>query len=72
MNYAIQITSVPDREKLVAEIWQGEVLLAEINQENEDLELQIFAPDGSTGISVDYKQFMKVLDEAKNRLQTSK
>jgi hypothetical protein len=68
MNYAIQITRVPDREKLVAEIWQGEVLLAEINQEIEDLELQIYALDVSTGISVDYKQFMKVLDEAKNRL----
>ncbi|MFT6921987.1 MAG: hypothetical protein ACJA1C_000985 [Crocinitomicaceae bacterium] len=68
MNYEILITSVPDREKRVAEIWQGEALLAEINQENEDLELQIYTPDRSSGISVDYKQFMKVLDEAKNRL----
>mgnify|MGYP006879916913 CR=1 FL=1 len=34
----IEISSVPDRENLVAEIWHNEILVAEINQETKNLD----------------------------------
>ena len=35
-KFKIEISSVPDRENLVSEIWHNEILVAEINQENEN------------------------------------
>ena len=37
----ITIASLPDREKIVAELWQGNDHFAEINQEGEILESYI-------------------------------
>jgi len=41
-NYIVQITSVPDRDNLVAEIWLNDVQLAEISMENGELKLELF------------------------------
>jgi len=64
-KYLIEITSVPDREKLVAEIWLNDFLVAEINQDNEFLEIQFYF-DKSQIINFDI--FLETLINAKKEL----
>ncbi len=64
----ICISSPPDREKLVAEIFFGDVQWAEINQERDALEVEFYPrPDGEAW-RIDYQDAIKALDEAKRRL----
>lgn len=41
-HFTIEIASVPGREKLVAEIWYKNTMIAEINQELSFLEIELF------------------------------
>lgn len=66
-NLTIEITSPPDRENLVAEIWFGNQMIAEINQENENLGLEIFA-DENGKLELGYDAFYEALKKAKERL----
>jgi hypothetical protein len=61
----IEISSVPDRNKLVAEIWYGNDLIAEINQESERLEIELYPLQK---VTLDYQEFLRILEDAKNRL----
>lgn len=61
----IEISSVPDRNKLVAEIWYGNNLIAEINQESDYLEIELYPLQK---VTLDYQEFLKILEDAKNRL----
>jgi hypothetical protein len=64
----ICISSPPDRERLVAEIFLGNVQWAELNQEREDLELEFYdRPDGEPW-RIDYQLAVEALNEAKRRL----
>ncbi|MCG8411519.1 MAG: hypothetical protein MI739_09570 [Bacteroidales bacterium] len=67
-EYLVEIASVPDRDFLVAEIWYGEVLVAEINQEKEDLEIEFYLKDS---LKFNYKAFCNVLLEAERKLRSS-
>ena len=40
-KFTIEITSVADRRKPVAEIWFGDDLIAEVNQEQDSFEIVI-------------------------------
>lgn len=67
-KHRICISSPPDREKLVAEIFFGDAQWAEINQEREVLEVEFYPhPDGAPW-RIDYQDTIKALDEAKRRL----
>ena len=66
MTMEIIIASAPDREKLVVEIWDDNKMIAEINQEAERLELEVYAEGNS--VQVDYDFFLKALVEARVRL----
>jgi len=66
MSYSIEIASVSDREKLVAEIWLDDNMIAEINHENENLELQIYSEEKM--LSVNYDDFILILEKAKKLL----
>ena len=66
-NLTIEITSPPDRENLVAEIWLGNQMIAEINQENENLGLEIFA-DENGKLELCYNDFYEALKKAKEKL----
>lgn len=47
MEHRICISSPPDREKLVAEIFFGDIQWAELNHEFEDIEIEFYPrPDG--------------------------
>ena len=64
----ICMSSPPDREKLVAEIFLGDTQWAEINQEHEALEVEFYPrPDGEPW-RMDYQAVLTVLDEAKRKL----
>jgi len=64
-KFKIEISSVPDRENLVAEIWHNELLIAEINQENEILEIELYQ---SEKITFGLEEFLDILNSAKKEL----
>ncbi len=67
-TYRICISSPPDREKLVVEIFFGDVQWAEINQERGTLEVEFYPrPDGEPW-RLDYKDALRMLDDAKRKL----
>ena len=63
----VLIASIPDREKVVAEIWNGERMIAEVNQEPGYLALELYT-NGNLFVQVDYELFLEALIEAKARL----
>ena len=66
-NLTIEIASPPDRENLVAEIWLEEQMIAEINQENNNLELEIFIKEKGK-LKLNYDDFLETLEKAKKKL----
>ncbi|OWW23527.1 hypothetical protein B4Q04_20230 [Zobellia sp. OII3] len=64
-NFEILITSVPDRENLVAEIWLEKNLVCEISNDNETLEIEFFKEIGK---KFDYSKLLEALKEAKSKL----
>ena len=64
-KFKIEITSVPDREELVAEIWYNEFLICEINQESEFLEIEFYIDNK---ISFNLYNFLSILEQAKKKL----
>ncbi|MGB3464930.1 MAG: hypothetical protein WBA74_06665 [Cyclobacteriaceae bacterium] len=63
----IEITSPPDRDELVAEIWDNDQMIAELNQESENLKLEVYCSENS--IQLDYESFLSALIEAKEKLK---
>ncbi len=67
-KHRICISSPPDREKLVAEIFFGDTQWAEINQERETFEVEFYPrPDGEPW-RIDYQDALSALNEAKRSL----
>jgi hypothetical protein len=64
-KFKIEISSVPDRENLVAEIWYNEILIAEISQEGESSEIELYK---SENIRFDLDGFLETLKYAKKEL----
>jgi hypothetical protein len=64
-EFEILITSPPDREKIVAEVWLRGELIAEVNQELGYLEVQLYTNDKKIILS---EIFQKFLNEAKKKL----
>ncbi len=65
----VSLSSPPDREKLVADIFVGNEQMAEIHQENpQGLSLDIYPRRDGKPWQVSYEEFSKVLAHAKNRL----
>ncbi len=67
-EFRICISSPPDREHLVAEIFFEDMQWAEINQERDILEVEFYArPDGIPW-RFNYEGALKSLNEAKRKL----
>ncbi len=70
-RFSVEVTSVPDRDSLVAEIWLDRELLAELRYEYGSFKVQIYpAPDGQPW-DVDYEAFSGALQRARERLTHS-
>lgn len=66
-KFNIEISSVPDRKNLVAEIWYNEILVAEINQEKEKPEIEFYLIEK---IAFELDDFFEALEVAKRKILT--
>lgn len=64
-KFKIEITSVSDRNNLVAEIWFGDILVAEISQEEKSLEIELYNEKEQKFLLEDY---LGVIKEAASKL----
>ena len=63
-----EVTSPPDRERLVVQFMIGQEQFAELNQENDELELEFYPRrDGQPWI-IQYSKFVEALNKARNKL----
>ena len=65
----IELASVPDREELVAEIWLGTALIAEVRQEERMLRVQLYLSETGHPFDVPYEDLVASLMTAKARLR---
>lgn len=70
-KHRIGLASPPDREKLVAEIFFGDMQWAEINQERGDLEVEFYPRTDGKPWELKYDDAVKALNQAKQRLMGS-
>ena len=68
MNIEIQIASVPDREKVVAELWISDRQIAEISNEDGEMRIEFYSAPGSTQLSLSLDDLLKALNKAKRNL----
>jgi hypothetical protein len=69
MKFTIEVSSVPDRNGLVAEVWLGNEMLAEIMQESaEKYIVEIYSHPNKKVWKVGYDEFIEALNFAKTRL----
>lgn len=66
-NLKIQILSVPHREKLIAEIQCKNYVIAEINQDHDFFEIELFSYDDHQ-IIIPLNEFLEAIKEAKIKL----
>ena len=64
-KFNIELSSVPDRDNLVAEIWYENKMVAEVNKETEKFVIE-FCLDEKKSFMLD--EFLKVLENAKRRI----
>ncbi len=64
-KFRLVIASVPYREKLVVEIWFEEIHVAEINQDGENLEIELF---DLNRIKAPLKDFQDAIEKAVKEL----
>ena len=68
MPLTVEIASPPDRERIVAEIWLDDEMIAEVNAETEKLVVELYPrPDGTAWI-VDFDDLERALGAARSRL----
>jgi len=64
----ICISSPPDREKLVAEIFINNEQFAELNQESNELEFEIYPKRDGSPWGVTYNEILSLIQDAKLKL----
>lgn len=67
-KFEIIIASVPDRERVVAEIWYNNTYWVEISQENEELLIQFYPHPTEKYWEFSYDEALRVLQKAKEQL----
>lgn len=68
-NYDICVSSPPDREKLVAEIFFGSFQWAEVNQESNELQIEFYPRPDSEPWRITFRDALAALEEARHRLE---
>lgn len=64
---SVDVTSVPDRDRLVAELWSGSEQIAELSIEDGCLMLRIYPPTSGV-LNVELDEFERGLAELRRRL----
>lgn len=69
MKFVIEIASVPDREDLVAEIWWGDAMVAELSRDaNGDTTIEIFSSEPYATWQFDLTSWLAALEEGRRRM----
>ncbi len=69
MSLTIEIASVPDRDDVVAEIWQDNNMVAEMRRAIDGrFTLEIYANQGHNSWVFDLQEWLAALAEARKRL----
>lgn len=69
MSFTVEIASVPDRDDLVAEIWQQDEMVAEIQRAPDGrFLLELYPCRNQKPWSFDLQDWMTALSEAQTRL----
>lgn len=68
MSINILITSPPDREKVVAELWVDDVQIAEVSNENDDLRVEFYSAPPPNQLSLSFLDLIEALEKAKRNL----
>jgi hypothetical protein len=66
-EFKMQISSPTNREKLVVEILYKDSIIAEINQEKESLEIEVYSSSNNI-LQLPLEQFQEILEKAKLHL----
>ena len=69
MSLTVQVASVPDRDELVAEIWQGDEMVAEVQRTpDKRLLLEIYNNPAGQLWSLDLTEWLTALARAQKEL----
>ena len=68
MKWTVELADMPDRENEVAELWLGDVMVAEVNTESGKPKLEIYPQRTGEPWSFDVDDFLDALLKAKRRL----
>ena len=69
MKLTVQIASVPDRNDVVAELWQGDDMVGEVQRTVDgQFMLEIYAKQGGSPWRINPDDLLVALTEAKTRL----
>ncbi len=69
MELTVLITSPPDRERLVAEIWVDDCQLAEISQEGEPQMIELYSSPQGDPWQISFDEFLATMKHASARLE---
>jgi len=67
-NFSIDIASPPDRENLVCEIFYNNNQVAEILNENNILEIELYPNQRNKPWKFSFDEFLKCLNDGKERI----
>jgi hypothetical protein len=67
-NFRISISSPPDRESLVAEVFVGNEQLAEVNREHGTWSVELYPRASGEPWRLPFEETLQVFQEAKSRL----
>jgi len=69
MNFTIAIPSVPDRDDVIAEIWWGDAMVAELHRgASGGAEIEIYPAESHAPWSFDLAGWLAALAEAQRKL----
>lgn len=71
-TFSVQLANAPDREKEVAEIWLGDEMVAELNQESGVVALEIYPRRDTRPWDLPADGFIACLNEARAALGVSR
>ncbi|MEE9322519.1 MAG: hypothetical protein V3U76_18905 [Granulosicoccus sp.] len=66
MTIQILITSPPDREKVVAELWENNIQIAEVSREDYVVRVEFYTAPFNA--SFEYDELLDALQKARNSL----
>lgn len=70
MSFTIEIASVLDRDEVVAEIWYGDAMVAEVRRvENDGLQIDIYPQDSNAPWSFELQSWLATLAEAQRKIK---